>query len=165
MPYQKKPTSSRTKTTKKEKKKPKGARLCMVYGMCNFAPMMPFAVIKRAARKCPRAIMPTADLQDNPVVTKEEPSLRFPGAIASQSQYATTEGRQCNCSAKGLVYTYSSSYSMSVVMPLLARDLHYSKDRDHYGDPQTQAAAKHRLSSAEMAVWIRWYLLHVHLVD
>lgn len=109
--------------------------------------------------------MPTADLQDNPVVTKEEPSLRFPGEIASQSQYATTEGRQCTCSSKGLVYTYSSSHSMSAAILLLARDLHYSKDRDHYGDLQTQAAAKHRFSSAEMAVLIRWCLLREHLVD
>lgn len=97
MPYQKNPTSSRTKTTKNEKKKPKGARLCIVYGMCNLAPMMPFAVINRAARKCPRAMIPTADLQDNPRVTKEDPSLKLPGAIASQSQYATTERCQCCC--------------------------------------------------------------------
>lgn len=86
MPYQKKPTSSRTKTTKNEKKKPKDARLCIVYGMCNLAPMIPFAVIKRAARKWPSAIMPTADLQDSPKVTNEDPSLKLPGAIASQSQ-------------------------------------------------------------------------------
>ena len=62
--------------------------------------MMPFAVINRAAKKCPRAIMPTADLHDNPRVTKEEPSRRLPGAIASQSQYATTKECQCYCSTK-----------------------------------------------------------------
>jgi hypothetical protein len=165
IPYQKKPTSSRTKTTKNEKKKPKGARLCIVYGMCNLAPMMPFAVIKRAARKCPRAMMPTADLQDNPVVTREDPSLRLPGAIASQSQYATTERRQCSCSAEEIIYTYSSSCSTSAVTGLLARDLHYSRVRDHYEGLQTQVAAKHRLFSAATAIWIRRCLLRVHLVE
>jgi hypothetical protein len=165
IPYQKKPTSNRTKTTKNEKKNPKVARLCIVYGMCNLAPMMPFAVIKRAARKCPRAIMPTADLQDNPVVTRDDPSLRLPGAIASQSQYATTEGCQCSYPVKEIVYTYSSSCSTSAVVGLLARDLHYSRDRDRYEGLQTQVAAKHRLSSAAIAVWIRRCLLRVHLVE
>jgi hypothetical protein len=156
IPYQKKPTTSRTKTTKNEKKKPKGARLCMVYGICNLAPMIPFAVIKRPARKCPRAMMPTADLQDSPRVTKEDPSLRLPGAIASQSQYATTDVCQCCYPAKVLVCTYSSSCSRSVVMQLLARDLRYSKDRDHFDGRQTRLATKHRVSLAKMAVSTRW---------
>jgi len=37
---------------------------------------------------------PTADRQDYPGVTEELPSLRMPGAVTSQNQYATTEARQ-----------------------------------------------------------------------
>jgi hypothetical protein len=50
-------------------------------------------------------------------------------------------------------------------MGLLARDLRYSRDRDHYEGLQTRVAAKHRLSSVAMAVWIRRCLLRVHLVE
>jgi hypothetical protein len=124
----------------------------MVYGMCNLAPTIPFAVIRRAARKCPRAMMPIADLQDSPVVTKLDPSRRFPGAMASQSQYATTEGRQRCCSARIIGYTHSSSCSMFALKLPSARGLRCSRGQDRSEGLQTQVATKYRFSSTEMAV-------------
>ena len=74
-------------------------------------------------------------------------------------------GYQCRYSFGNAVDTYSSSCSMFVEMRLLARDLHCSKDRDHFQSPQTRVATKHRPFLTEMVVWIRWFPLHVYLGD